>query len=266
MKQLMLFTMFVAAPMVLLGAPLTGTLTVAGASGQLVAVGPCTTGPAGFCIDFDWTGTSTSTPPKTVTGGAVDGTGDTALFDTNASFFTANGGVASQAVIADLNSTTEPTGAPISIPGFITFPLDSTWSVTLTEVLPGSDTASATCQAQSLTPGQSCTPLGTPFNEQNQGTCTSASNCSAVISFLFNGTATNGTNTSQVSGTFSTTFTGTDYQIIDSDIASNLDVVTSDSGTVNFTFSSVPEPMTSGMIGIGLTLLGVLGRKRRMNQ
>lgn len=263
MKQIALFSIFAAAPALLLGTPLTGTLTLNGGSGQLVAVGLCSGSTTNFCIDFDWTGSSTAGPPKVVTGGTVDGTGNSASFDTNSSFFTSNGGVASTARVADLNSASEPTGATISDPGFILFPSDATWSVTLTQVSPGVDPVSASCQTDALVSGQTCTPFGTPFNEQNLGACTSSVNCSAVISFGFTGTATNGSQTSEALGTFSTTFSQTDYQAIDFAISQGDDVVTSDSGTVNFTFSTVPEPMSSALLGSGLIALGFLGRRRR---
>jgi hypothetical protein len=265
MKHIALLSVLAAAPALLLGAPLTGTLTLSGASGQLVAVGLCTGSMTNFCIDFDWTGTSTDGPPKLATSGTVDGTGDTAEFTTNAAFFTSNGGTASNAIVADLTSAVEPTGATITDPNFITFPSDPGWTVTLTEVLPGSDPMNPTCQTESLSSGQTCTPATTPFNEQNIGACTSSVNCTAIISFGFVGTATNGTQTSQVLGSFSNTFSQTDYQAIDLAIADGDDVVTSDSGSVNFTFtpSTVPEPMSSALLGTGLIALGVLGRKRR---
>ncbi len=264
MKHIALLSVFAAAPALLLGTPLTGTLTLSGGTGQLVAVGLCTGSMTNFCIDFDWTGTSTAGPPNLVTSGTVDGTGDSAAFTTNSSFFTSNGGVASNATVADLTSASEPTGGTVSDANFITFPSDPTWSVTLTEVLAGSDPVSATCQADALSSGQTCTPAGTPFNEQNVGTCTSSVNCSAIISFSFIGTATNGSQTSQVLGSFSNTFSQTDFQAIDLAIADGDDVVTSDSGTVNFTITpTVPEPMSSALLGTGLIALGVLGRKRR---
>jgi len=267
MKQIALLATLIAVPAFTLGAALTGELDLSGASGQNVAVGPCSSNMSNFCIDFDWTGTTSGGTPQTVMTGTVDGSGGNAAFNITNNFSTVNGGTSTQAIVTDLNSASDTPGSTVSDAGFVTFNLNPTWSVTLTEVVAGSDPSTMAACLGPLSNGQTCTPAGTPFNEQNQCTGTTASTCTVDINFQFIGTATNGSATSSVIGKFSTTFSGTDYQIINTDIGQGLDVVTSDSGTLFFTpVSGVPEPMTSALVGAGLIVLGLLKRKARQTR
>jgi hypothetical protein len=265
MKQIGLLILLCAIPGIMLGAALNGELDLNGSSGQNVAVGPCTGNSSVDCIDFDWKGTFNNLNPQTVLSGVVDGTGNGAVFDITNNFVGNNGGTSTTVTVGDLNSSSEPAGATVNDPGFITFNSDP-WTVTLTEIQLGSDPA-GTCIGDTLANGQTCTPAGTPFNEQN--TCSGSapynpSNCTVDISFFFTGTATNGSQSSSVIGKFATTFSGTDYQLIDTDISQGLDVVTSDTGTINFTagIATTPEPVTAALVGAGLIALGLLKRKR----
>jgi hypothetical protein len=93
----------------------------------------------------------------------VDGTGNSVVFDIVNNFSTVNGGTSTSVTVSDLRSDLEPTGAVVYIP-FMTFNLDP-WTVVLTELSGGSDgTAGWTGAPVS---GQTCTPAGSPFSEQN---------------------------------------------------------------------------------------------------
>lgn len=273
MKRIGLFAItLLAVPAFVQATALTGQLTV-NATGN-VAVGLCTGSTSNFCIDFDYTGglgTDTTNNVQIATG-TVDGNSDSAAYNISNNFVTLNGGTANgggtppatQVIVADLNSAAEPIGTMVSDPNFVTFNNGSVWNITLTEVQNGVDGATG-CSA-SVAAGTTCTPPGTPFNMENTGTCSAGNlaNCNVTISFTFLGTANNGSATSSVSGTFQTTFSGTDYQNILAAIGKGEDVVTSNSGTFFMTpVTGVPEPITSALIGVGLLGLGVMRRKRR---
>jgi hypothetical protein len=253
-----------AVPGLMMGSALFGTLAVDGHGTQQVAVGPCA---SGLCIDFDWAGTLNAGPPQTVNTGGVDGTGDVALFDITNNFSTLNGGSSTEITVHDLNSTNEPAGVVLGSPlaNFITFGSDP-WSISLTELRSGSDGQPAGCPVTGPpVDGQICTPVGSPFNEQNSCTGSTPGSCTVAISLSFLGVANDGSgHLSNVIGTFSTTFSGTDFQAINFAISNGSDVVTSDSGTLNITaITGTPEPATSALIGGGLIGLGFLARKRR---
>ncbi len=265
MKHFGILTLLCAIPGIMLGSALNGELDLNGSAGQNVAVGPCTGNMSVDCIDFDWTGTFSNMNPQTVLSGVVDGTGNGAVFNITNNFSALNGGTSTSVTVGDLESDLQPAGVTVSDPNFITFNLDP-WSVTLTEVQPGSDPSDLGSCFGALSNGQTCTPAGSPFNEQNSCSGTaplSPSNCTVDVNFFFTGTATNGSQPSTVIGKFSTTFSGTDYQIINTDISQGLDVVTSDTGTIYFTAGSAttPEPVTAVLIGTGLIALGLLKRK-----
>nr|AEQ20293.1 PEP-CTERM motif protein [uncultured bacterium CSLG7] len=264
MSRSAVLAIFLAVPGLMMGTALTGTLALSGHGTQQVAVGPCA---SGLCIDFDWTGTLNAGPPQTVATGTVDGTGSSAVFDITNNFVCpsgppacANTGTDTSVFVHDLNSTDEPINTAVSLP-FVTFNVDP-WTLTMTDLQGGVD-GLTNCSA-SLTAGQTCSPAGSPFNEQNVGTCSTAADCNVQINIAFKGTANDGAgHLSSVLGTFSTTFSGTDYQIINTDIANRLDVVTSDSGTIFITpMSSVPEPATFGLIGMALLALGMVKYKQ----
>ena len=257
---------------VAIGAPnahadaLTGTLALSGHGTQQVAIGPCA---SGLCIDFDWAGTLNAGPPQTVKTGVVDGTGDAGVFDITNNFACAAGpptcantGTDTSVAVHDLNTTTEPINTAVSLP-FVIFNVDP-WVITLTDLVGGVD--GVTHCGDALSPGQTCSPGGSPFNEQNVGTCTTASNCNVQINITFQGTANDGAgHLSNVIGILSTTFSGTDFQVINSDIGSGQDVVTSDSGTLFITPSigvtPAPEPGTSSLLLIGIGFVLVMLRR-----
>jgi len=257
---------FLAVPGLMMGSALTGTLALSGHGTQQVAVGFCSGSSTVQCVDFDWTGTATTSAPQVVLTGAVDGSGSSGVFDITNGFSAANGGTSTTVSVHDLESDLEPVGGPgtSNLTNFITFNSDA-WSVILTQIQPGVDGTSQ-CAAALAAGSQLCTPPGSAFNEQNScpAGVTSASQCTVTISLSLAGTANDGSgHLSSMVGVFQTTFSGTTFQTINADIAAGKDVVTSDSGTLNFTpTSAVPEPATFGLIGIALLALGFVKYKR----
>jgi len=158
-----LFFASMAGPILLSAAALNGNLSLSSHGTQTLAVN-------GTEIDFDFGGTgSTGFPP--VTTGPVDGSGDgvggNGMFDiTGASSGSFAPIAGSTVTVHDLNSTSEPTGSTtgpgLPLTSFITFTAMPTWNITLTDLLAGTD--DHTCNGTVAT----CTPLGTPFNLQNE--------------------------------------------------------------------------------------------------
>jgi hypothetical protein len=158
---------------------------------------------------------------------------------------------------------------------FITFGNTSgvpeTWNIELTQVTTGGNGLSGCAAPISTTVNSFCTPPGSAFNEENEscsgnGTV-SGTSCQVVVSLVFDGIAYQGPGTTGpsyvVQGTFSTTFSGTNLETINTDIGNFSDVVTSDSGSLVLTaISTTPEPMTSVLVGAGLLALGLINRKR----
>jgi hypothetical protein len=128
---------------------------------------------------------------------------------------------------------------------FVTFTAQPGWNISLTELLAGTD--DTTCNGTVAT----CTPAGTPFNLQNEG------GGQVLVGFAFLGTATDGSgNLSNVAGTFSTTFSNTDYQIILADLAASQSVVSSANATIGVTpITTTPEPASIYLLLLGSALM-----------
>ncbi len=87
------------------------------------------------------------------------------------------------AILQALDSTTEPAGTTVSVANWLAFAAAPTWTVTLTEVLPGVFSA-ASCAAPAAA-GQVCTPAGSPMSFTNLGAS------SSQVTFAIQGTAVN---------------------------------------------------------------------------
>jgi hypothetical protein len=162
------------------------------------------------------------------------------------------------ATIQDLNAATVPAGTTVSFP-FITFAAQPTWSITLTQLLPGIH-SSASC-GMPAAGGQTCTPFaGSPFNLTNN-TATSS-----TVSFTFLGTAVDSatpTLISNVQGIFTSQFSDMNFQQLLAIVSGGGFVVNSDSAAISV--SAIPEPgtLSTAFLG-GLLIVGsILSRKFR---
>jgi len=241
---LILFTAAMAGPLMLSAAALNGNLSLSSFGTETIAVN-------GTNIDFDFSGTESMGFPPIVTSGTVDGTGDSGLFEVTSASTGSFGGalVGTNTTVHDLSATAEPTGSTtgsgLPLTSFITFSAEPGWNITLTEVLPGND--STQCNGTVST----CTPAGSPFDLQNE-----AGN-QVLVGFAFMGTATDGLgNMSTVGGTFSTTFSNTNYQTILADLTAGESIVSSANATIGVTpITTTPEPASIYMLLLGSALL-----------
>ena len=163
--------------------------------------------------------------------------------------------------VKDLSAAQQPTGSLVG-PGlpyanFITFAAQPSWSITLTEVLPGVF-SSASCGAAPAA-GQTCTPLNSPFNMTN------VAGAQVNVNFAFLGIANDGLgNLSSISGTFGTTFSSTNFQSILAAIQNGQAVVTTASGTLAAVATPIPEPGTSMLLGFALIGFALFTRSARV--
>lgn len=243
-----IFTLGLAGPALLSAAALNGNLSLSSSGSETVAVN-------GTDIDFAFTGTVNPGFPPTTTS-PVTGSGTGGLFEITAASTGSFGGplVTTNVTVANLSSTAEPvgstTGSGLPLMSFITFSAEPGWNISLMELLPGVDTP---CTSTS------CTPAGSPFNLTNEG------GGQVLVGFSFLGTATDGLgNSSNVGGTFSTTFSDTTYQTILSDLASGEAIVSSANATIGLTpITATPEPASIYMLLLGSGLLMVSVAYRR---
>jgi hypothetical protein len=235
-------------------------------------------------IDFNYTGTpNPPTPGQPTTasecppGGTVGAGCIAAVNASGVGTFSIpfNGGTGSFAgltgnvIVEDLCRTgpgpcanPTPVGTATSLANFITFSGHPTWSITLTMLDAGADGTSGCGGAPgSGLAGQVCTPIvggGSPFNLQNNGPAGGPAT-GVTISFEFQGTIidSSGPPVAPVTGTFSTTFSGTDLQTILFDIANNQAIVSGATGTLQLQSTpGVPEPTSASLLLIGAGLIG----------
>jgi len=244
-----------AVPSLVLAAPV-------GITGSVSLGGPQLIGVNGQFIDFDFGGTvSTTNSPEAV--GTIDGSGDTGMFTIGAGSVVPGG----TATIHDLNVSAEPVGGPDSLVDFIQFSAEPTWTITLTDLEAGNGTLGA-CGTGAVE--ADCTPTGSPFNLTNESSACLAggtiADCTVDANFSFLGTLidTSNSTTSNVSGIFSTTFSGTNVQDILAILNGGNGVASTASGTLTITaISGVPEPGTSAMMLLASGCLVALSRIRR---
>lgn len=243
-------------PAFMLASGLNGNLSLSSHGTETIAVN-------GTMIDFDYSGGATSTfPPLAVSTGAVDGSGDSGLFDVTAASTSSFAPIIGSTVtVHDLDASQQPTGTTVGpglpLTSFITFTAEPTWNITLTELLPGNDGVAGCTDPN----GIHCSPAGSPFNLDNEA------GGNVLVGFAFVGTASDGKgDTSYVTGTFSTTFTNTDYQQILQDLTNGEAVVSSANATIGV--STIPEPASFSLffLGSGLLAISAIYRRRRQRQ
>jgi hypothetical protein len=249
---MLLIPSLVLAGPITLTPPYSGSVSLGGA--QLIGVN-------GVDIDFGYSGgTTLYTGNVPVATGTVTGTGDTGVFDVNSG----NGsfsGLGATVTLANLNIISEPVGSSADLTDFVQFSSpNSGWTITLTELEAGTGT-NANCAGGTGI----CTPTGSPFNLTNGA----GNTVGAQLFFLGTFIDTTDGNSGNVTGTFSTTFSGTTVQSLLAALGAGQSVVSSASGTLAITSvsaSSVPEPGTAGtmlLAGGGLLLLSRLRRQRK---
>jgi hypothetical protein len=211
------------APLSLFADPVTGELAFTGTvMATLTSLNFCTI-------------TSCTTGSGTIT---VDGM-------TSTGTFAGLGG--DTGTITDINSTTTPPGSTVSLANFVTVPAASA-TFTLTELDPG--TGGACPPVGSAT----CTPPGTATIFENTATGSSAEfsvNATAALTSALG-------QTTDYTGTFSATFNGESVADVLSMLAGGGSITTPFSATFTPvpTTTTVPEPDTASLIGLGVILLG----------
>lgn len=229
-------------------------------SGNLVLTGNGTqeTGLSLLNIDQDYLGTASGNPP--IGSIPADGGDDDGKFNIGSSStgsFAPLIGVL--ATVHDLNFSADPvgstTGSGLPLTNFVTF-AGSSLTLTLTELLPGAF-SSASCGGAPAQ-GQTCTPAGSPYNLSN------IAGGEATLSFSFLGTASDGipADTTNFSGSFSDTFSGTNLQAIATALENNQTIVSGLTGSVTAT---TPEPASISMMLIGGMLIAGFVIYRRRN-
>jgi len=246
-----LFFAGLVTPAFVFGAGLSGNLSLSSSGVGTIAVN-------GTAIDFDYSGGSTNTFPPVATG-VVDGTGDSGLFDITGASTLSFASVGGTVTVHDLNSISQPTGTTsgpgLPLTNFITFSARPTWSISLTEILPGTDGAAGCAPG-----GTFCTPPGSPFNLQNE-----AGN-QVLVGFAFMGIASDGLgNTSVAFGTISTTFSSTTLQQILTDLNNGQSIVSSANATVGVTTIPEPKSISLLLLGAGLLLVSIIYRRRQQH-
>ena len=191
-------------------------------------------------LNIDWT------PPGT---GVGDFTVDPFV---QSGFFTTIAGSAGTS--ADLFLPAAPVGVPISIPDFLTFAADPSLSFTLTFITPGPFSSAECFDAPAA--GQVCSFPGSPFG------LTNPSATSSSVELVLLGTVSDGSSSppSNFRGTYTAQFNQPYQDLLDTVFVQNGSVANTYSAT--FTVSSIPEPTSVVLFGLGLVGLVALRRRR----
>ena len=253
MARLLPIAAALTIPIIASASTIVGNLALSSSGSQVIAVDD-------HIIDFNFGGAvSSGFPPTSSDPLNPNGSG---LFDVGLASTGSFAGIGGTVTVHNLDSTQQPTGQTsgpgLPLSNFITFSARPTWSITLTQILPGVF-SSVDCSATPAV-GQTCSPPNSPFNLSNIG------GDQVNVNFAFEGIANDGLgNLSNISGTFGTTFSNTSLQAVLAAIQAGDAVVTTASGTLAAVATPVPEPGSASSILLGCSLIGLaaLGRSAR---
>lgn len=207
--------------------------------------------------------TNTSTGAGTLTFDDVAGQAYTFTVDSATGTLTGLTGGGNE---INIGTTTAPVNTAVNIPDFLTFVNTPDLSFTLTYVYAGVD-ATAGCSANpaNFTPGNTCSPAGTPYNLQDLVNTLGEKTSSA--SFVVSGDLIDNGVSDAASITFSSADTGESYEQILYDQEHGVPDTITYGAQLNVspvTTSATPEPATSSlMMGAGLVLVGCMFRRNR---
>lgn len=165
-----------------------------------------------------------------------------------------------------IGTANAPVNTAIDIPDFLTFVNNPNLSFTLTYVYAGVDgTGGCSANPSNFTPGNTCSPAGSPYNLQDLVSTLGQNTSSA--SFVVSGQLIDNGVAENASITFSSADTGESYEQILYDQEHGVPDTITYGAQLNVspaTTSATPEPATSSlMMGAGLVLVGCMFRRNR---